>query len=147
MPDPPRLRRFRPSDLDAVMAVERASFRRDAYPRDLFLEYAAAGALFLVAEVPGGIAGYALACLRGERAELVSIAVHPSHRRSGAGKALLASVIRRLRRAGARRLTLTVKVTNRNAIRFYAGFGFRRLRRAPRYYEDGRDGWLMARDN
>lgn len=146
MPEPVRIRPFRPADFDAVMAIERASFRRDAYPRGLFQDYYRQGALFLVAETGQAPSGYALAWTAGRRAELVSIAVRPSARRSGAGKALLASVLRRLRRAGADRINLMVKVSNRAAIRFYESFGFRRLRRVRAYYEDGADGYLMTRE-
>jgi [ribosomal protein S18]-alanine N-acetyltransferase len=145
--EPVRVRRFRPADLGAVMAIERASFRRDAYPRDLFHDYYMRGAMFLVAESGRVICGYALAArTAGRRAELVSIAVRPSARRLGAGKALLASVLRRLRRAGVDRISLMAKVSNHAAIRFYESFGFGRLRCVRAYYEDGADGLLMVRD-
>src|SRR5262249_14594864 len=135
-----RVRLFRPTDLPAVMAIERASFRRDAYPRGLFMEYHARGALFLVASAGDGIAGYALAQRRGTRAELVSIAVKPGCRRGGAGKLLLHTTLRRLHVAGASRISLMVKTTNQEAQRFYESFGFRRVRRVHAYYEDGHDG-------
>jgi ribosomal-protein-alanine N-acetyltransferase len=145
-----RVRRFRSRDIDGVMAVERASFGRDAWPRDLLLEYTVScPELFLVAETEGvgegEIAGYAAGLIRGARAELASIAVHPDYRRAGAGKTLLVSTLRRLRARKVGRLHLMVKVTNRAALRFYQSFGFRTLRRMPRYYEDGRDGFLMTR--
>jgi ribosomal protein S18 acetylase RimI-like enzyme len=38
-----------------------------------------------------------------------------------------------------------VRTGNRPAIRLYRAFGFRRVCLAPRYYEDGADGWLMRR--
>ncbi len=141
----PRIRPCRLADLPAVMRIERASFRRDAYPRELFLEYHERGALFLVAVARGEISGYALAVLQGARAELISIAVAPAYRRTGAGKSLMQSLLRRLRRAGAVRLNLIVKVTNHGAQRFYDWLGFQRVRRVPAYYEDGRDGLLLSR--
>ena len=55
------------------------------------------------------------------------------------------STLRRLRRRGVTRLVLMVKVTNRPARRFYEKYGFRKVRLARRYYEDGSDGILMAR--
>jgi ribosomal protein S18 acetylase RimI-like enzyme len=39
-----------------------------------------------------------------------------------------------------------VKVTNEEARAFYERYWFERVRRVRRYYEDGEDGWLMARD-
>jgi len=141
-----RIRPFRLSDLAPVLTVERASFTRDAYPGELFLEYHEKGALFLVAEQGGPIAGYSLAVVSGERGELVSIAVLPGFRHAGVGRMLLASTLRRLRRRGARRTRLMVKTTNLAAQRFYESFGFRLVRRVRAYYEDGRDGYLMALD-
>lgn len=144
--DPVRVRGFRPADLDSVMVVERRSFRGDAYPRDLFLDYSRSGALFLVAPATGEVAAYVLVSISRTGAELVSIAVHPSARRSGLAKALLMSVLRRLCRAGVTRLSLMVRTGNRAALRFYASFGFRRIRLVRGYYDRGGDGILMARE-
>jgi ribosomal protein S18 acetylase RimI-like enzyme len=56
------------------------------------------------------------------------------------------STLRRLRRRGIARISLTVKATNDNARAFYARYGFEKVRKAPRYYEDGADGWRMAKN-
>jgi ribosomal-protein-alanine N-acetyltransferase len=55
------------------------------------------------------------------------------------------STLRRLRRRGAARIGLVVKATNDKARAFYERYGFLKVRKAPRYYEDGADGWRMAR--
>jgi ribosomal protein S18 acetylase RimI-like enzyme len=39
-----------------------------------------------------------------------------------------------------------VKVTNRRALALYKKFDFRKVRRVARYYEDGTDGFSLARD-
>ena len=39
-----------------------------------------------------------------------------------------------------------VKVTNQAASAFYVKYGFTKVRVVRRYYEDGADGFLMARD-
>jgi ribosomal protein S18 acetylase RimI-like enzyme len=134
------------ADLDAILAIERASFGRDAYDRKLFADLAqTCGRLFLVAERSGAVVGYSVACLKGARAELISIAVHPSHRGRGAASALMDSTLRRLRRRSASRFVLMVKVTNQPAIQFYERYRFRKLRRIHGYYEDGADGFLFVR--
>jgi ribosomal-protein-alanine N-acetyltransferase len=91
----------------------------------------------------GGIWAYMISCTRGNTAELVSVAVDPQARRTGAGSALMDGTLRRLRRRGVRRVVLMVRVGNRGARRFYDGYGFREVRLVPGYYEDGADGWLM----
>jgi len=55
----------------------------------------------------------------------------------------MASIIRRLKRRGVGRFTLTVKVNNHRARAFYESYGFRKIRMVPGYYEDGADGVLM----
>src|SRR5690349_1903574 len=119
-----RIRRFRDGDLEQVAAIEKACFRRHAWPRDLLRWYAdSCPELFLVVLVRDRIAGSSITCGGRHRAELVSIAVHPDFRGSGIAKALLRSTLRRLRLRGVRRLGLAVKVTNRPAIRLYETFG------------------------
>ena len=39
-----------------------------------------------------------------------------------------------------------VKVTNLPALSLYKKFGFRKVRRVACYYEDGADGFSLARD-
>jgi [ribosomal protein S18]-alanine N-acetyltransferase len=145
------IRPFQPSDMDLILEIEHASFREDAYDRNLFAEfYHKWGDLFLVAEGGGRIWGYMVTCTRtregSRKAQLVSVAVVPEARRSGVASALLTQTLRRLRRLGATRLTLMVKVTNSAALEFYRKRGFQTLRIWRGYYEDGKDGWLMARD-
>ena len=146
-----RLRRFRLSDLECLLEIERASFGPGAYDRNLFAEYArACGGLFLVAEriPPARFAGYSIACIRSSRpdiANLISIAVDPEFRGKGAASLLLSSTIRRLKLRGVERCTLMVRQSNATAIRFYQRHGFEMLRRAPKYYDNFEDGLLMRR--
>jgi ribosomal-protein-alanine N-acetyltransferase len=154
MHKPLSIRRFRKSDLDAILEIEHASFNKDAYDRNLFAEfYHKCGDLFLVAEDTertGRICGYMLTCTRSRggtlMAQLVSVAVDPRTRRRGVASALMDSTLRRLRRRRVARFSLMVKVTNRRAVAFYRKYRFLPLRIARRYYEDGMDAWLMVRD-
>jgi ribosomal-protein-alanine N-acetyltransferase len=140
------VRRPRREDLDQIMEIERASFGADAWDRKLFAEsFDAGGDLFLVAERSGKIQGYLLASWRGRRAEVASVAVDPAWRGQGAASALMEGVLRRLRRRRVTRLVLMVKTTNHAARAFYEKYAFEKVRRVRRYYEDGSDGWLMAR--
>jgi ribosomal-protein-alanine N-acetyltransferase len=142
-----RVRPVRENDLDDILVVEHASFGKDAYDRKLFAEYChKCGDLFLVAERGRRICGYSVTCVRGERAELVSIASLPETRRMGVASALLDSTLRRLRRKGVTRFSLIVRETNAGAIRFYGKFGFTKVRLVPGYYEDAGDGVLMKKE-
>src|ERR1051325_6272561 len=114
------IRRFRAADLERIERIERASFGKDAYDRNLFAElFDKCSDLFLVGLRRGVVCGYMVTCVKGERAEVVSIAVDPAMRGRGAASALMESTLRRLRRRRVARLVLMVKVTNEAARAFY----------------------------
>ena len=122
-----RIAAFRPSHLDRVMEIERASFGRHAYSRRLFMElYERCGPLFILAAGGSALAGYAVACTEGEDAELVSIAVDPRWRGRGVGRALMSRMLEVMEEAGVARAFLMVRTGNTAAIRFYRRFRFRR---------------------
>jgi [ribosomal protein S18]-alanine N-acetyltransferase len=146
MPAMLSVRRFHASDMDRILEIEHTCFGKDAYDRNLFAEFFhKCGDLFLVVEGTRGVCGYAITCIRGERAELVSIAVNPNNRGKGAASRLLESALRRLRRRRVTRFGLIVRLTNHPARSFYEKFGFRRARIVRGYYEDGEDGLSMTR--
>ena len=151
MDRPFAVRPVRQRDLARILEIEVASFAADAYDRNLFAEYARkCRGLFLVAERGTKVCAYSIAAISpsrlGNRAELVSVAVDPPFLGKGAASALMDSTLRRLRRRGITRLGLMVKVTNQPARAFYEKYGFRKLRRVARYYEDGADGLSLAKD-
>jgi ribosomal-protein-alanine N-acetyltransferase len=136
------------ADLDAVMAIERASFGADANDRKLFAELCEkCGRLFLVAAAGAGIRAYAVTATAVRRgaavAELVSLAVAPAWRGQGIADALMRSTLRRLRLRRVRRITLAVRASNWRAQALYGKFGFARVRRISRYYEDGEDALAL----
>jgi [ribosomal protein S18]-alanine N-acetyltransferase len=150
MPVQHRIRRAAPGDLGRIVAIEGASFGREAYDCKLFAHFLRrCGDLFLVAERNRKVCGYMVTCIRVSRgvvrAELVSVAVEPARRGGGAASRLLESTLRRLRRRGIERINLVVRDGNRPAQAFYEKYRFRRIRRVPHYYEDGADGIAMAR--
>jgi [ribosomal protein S18]-alanine N-acetyltransferase len=154
MSSPYRIRRFGIADMDRVLEMEHQGFGKDAYSRNLFAELSARPQnLFLVAlrdpkegqpSGPGEVCGYIVTSVKGERAELVSITVDPAERGKGVASALLRSTRRRLLLCGVSRFYLMVRCGNVPAIRLYEKFGFRRLRRSQKYYEDGSDAWIMV---
>jgi ribosomal-protein-alanine N-acetyltransferase len=130
--------------------MERESFERDAWPREVFLDYAAAAPkFFLVAKVcsdPGGkLAGYSIAMLTRHGAEIASLAVRPLYRQRGIATALLKATLPKLRRHGVKAVWLMVRPLNQEAIQLYRKFGFARTGTVPNYYEDC-SGWRMKMD-
>jgi ribosomal-protein-alanine N-acetyltransferase len=77
----------------------------------------------------------------------LNIAVHPSRRGEGIGRALLSECIRRSARAGASLIFLEVRAGNEAAKRLYRsmGFAFRGVRKG--YYTDtGEDAVILDRE-
>jgi ribosomal-protein-alanine N-acetyltransferase len=138
------VRPFERRDLKRVVAIEKASFAKDAWPPELFVQYwHASPELFLVARQGGRIAGYSIALINWRGAELESIAVDPRYRGRGVAQALLDTEVARLGSQGAGTLRLMVSAANTSALRLYRQYGFIRTRLVKCYYGAGRDAWRM----
>ena len=91
----------------------------------------------------GGLVAYASVSLVAGEAEIRRIAVLPEHRRRGHGREFLVALLGRLRAAGAERVYLEVRASNRAARALYAAAGFAEDRIRAGYYraplEDGVD--------
>jgi len=103
------------------------------------------------AERGGPVVGFVGARVRDGALEIPGLAVHPSHRRSGLGRALVRAVVRSARARGLERVALHVSTGNHEAIALYASEGFRKDRRLAGFYSakrfpDNGDAWAMIRD-
>jgi ribosomal-protein-alanine N-acetyltransferase len=79
-------------------------------------------------------AGFAIARIAADEAELLSIGVALSWRRRGIARVLLADVLRQATASGARAIFLEVAEDNSPARALYAGEGFAPVGRRPDYY-------------
>jgi len=141
------IRRAHVDDLPAILRIEKKSFGRDAWDRELFFDYfdRSSRSAFLVATINRKVVGYALAFHSEARAEIHSIAVAPAERGRGVAIALLRRIIALLRRRGFETISLNVRLENDAAIRLYRKLGFHRVRRVNGYYDDGAPSWRMRR--
>jgi [ribosomal protein S18]-alanine N-acetyltransferase len=141
-----RFTRFTVAHLPGLLELERLVFPRDAYPREFFLDlHADCGEWFLVAFDGERPAGYIVGCTtkRGNF-EIASIAVHPDDRRKGLGGEMLKRMLRAAEKLEVKQVELMVRPENQAAIDFYRKFGFKRIGRILRYYEDGTDAIRMV---
>ncbi|MGN6444440.1 ribosomal protein S18-alanine N-acetyltransferase [Amnibacterium sp.] len=135
-------------DLDAVMAIERASFPTDAWSEAAMRETFATGDAF-VAEEADRVVGYGavLAPAGSGDADVLTIAVEEAHRGEGVGASLLGRMLETAAERGAGRVFLEVRADNPVAQRLYETRGFRAVGRRPRYYQpDGVDAIVMRLD-
>jgi len=141
---PARIRRAKPSDLDALVALEEASFDHDRVSRTQFRRHLASpSAAVLVAEERGQVLGGALLFFRrgAKAARLYSIAIAQTARGQRLGTALLNAAEREARRRGCAAMKLEVRTDNTPAIALYEKRGYRCVTRMPGFYENGMDAW------
>jgi ribosomal protein S18 acetylase RimI-like enzyme len=76
---------------------------------------------------------------------VVALGVAPEHRRLGHGQHLMYEVEQRFLRRGVSTVRLEVRTSNVAAQRLYLDLGYKIVRRMPRYYTSGDDGYLMVK--
>lgn len=124
-----------PRDLDAILALDDLCFHRPWTRAEYERELADPARCFIyTAAVDGAVVAYCSFWRIFDEIHLNNFAVHPSHRRQGLGRALLAHVLAEAVTFGAPNATLEVRASNAAALALYDAGGFVRagLRRA--YY-------------
>ncbi len=133
-------------DAVRVAGLERSLFGPDAWPLPAVVTELSGDDRFAVVAVAGGeLLGYAVTMRAGDVVDLQRIGVHPSRRREGIARALLAAAVERAGDDGAHRMLLEVSADNASAIAFYATEGFVEIDRRRRYYRDGSDALVLSR--
>ncbi len=129
------IRSFELSDLDRIVEIEQQSFPKSPYPDSAFLHlYCLHPKCFLVYVGPskekkeGEIFGYLVIA---EDGHLISLAVHPRHRRKGVATALIEKTKRIL---PGKKLWAEVRQTNEGARVFYEKLGFQTVGTLFNYY-------------
>jgi len=89
-------------------------------------------------------AGFLLARIAADEAEILTLAVDPPARRRGIGRGLIAAGAALAGARGARTLFLEVAAANKAALALYQGAGFERRGLRRGYYPDGSDALLLA---
>ena len=128
-------------DLDLAAGLHAEAFtalgERAWTRQDIAELLASAGVGGFLIDDANGCAGLAICRIVLDEAELLTIAVRPAYRRTGAGRALLHATIERAREAGARWLFLEVGADNPAARALYATAGFQPVGGRRAYYRRG----------
>jgi ribosomal-protein-alanine N-acetyltransferase len=129
------IRPFTFSDLDRILQIELQSFPKSPYDWATFINlHYLYPETFLVYVSPtldrreGQIFGYIVFSKEGH---IISIAVHPQHRRRGIGKELLQMA---MKNPPFKKLWAEVRRSNQGAQAFYLRMGFRIKGVVPNYY-------------
>lgn len=139
---PVMIRRFAQYDIDQILDIERQSFPKSPYDWATFIHLRwLHPETFLVftekdANNEEKVLGYMIFSWDGH---LISMAVHPRHRREGIGRKLLETAFGLLR---SKRMRAEVRRSNLGAQAFYERMGFRRVGTIPNYYGN-EDAFIM----
>lgn len=135
-----------PDDLEAIVAIEQASFS-DAWEPESFRSLVAPPAEHCrVAVREGTVLGYWVGSRIDDEAELANFAVDPSLRRSGVGTQLLEDFLIHVGALGSTTVFLEVRASNTAALALYRRYGFVELTRRKGYYrKPEEDAVVMAR--
>ena len=118
--------------LDTLAEIEKACFHAPG-SADMLREELGKG-IFLVAEQDGAVAGYVGCQTVLDEGYITNVAVSPDCRRQGIGRALIAELTERAKRAGLAFVTLEARESNAPAITLYEGAGFRRVGVRKNFY-------------
>jgi [ribosomal protein S18]-alanine N-acetyltransferase len=144
MPNECIVRRMTLEDLDAVVAIEAATFAmpwsRDSFYQELTRNVAAR---YLVAEVDGVVIGYAGAWIILDESHITNIAILEAYRGHGYGRKLTEGLMQYLSNLGAAYATLEVRRSNERAQNLYKSIGYVGVGWRKRYYEDNQEDALL----
>ena len=148
------LRDYRSSDLEAMFQLDETCFAEEfRFDRASMREFAEdRSAVVRVAETEcRGIAGFVIAHVERiaseRRAYVVTLDVAPEYRRRGVAQRLMNEAETRAVSAGVRWIQLHVFTGNAEAIRFYEGLGYERIRVRRGYYGAARlDAYVYGKD-
>ncbi|MGH9509620.1 MAG: GNAT family N-acetyltransferase [Terriglobales bacterium] len=143
----PLLRSFRPADFETLCRIDQECFSPGiAYsPVELAYYVNRRGAVTLIGERDGAIAGFLVAASRHGRGHIVTIDVLPAARRTGLGSQLITAAEELLRTAGCSSISLETAVDNHAALAFYKRHGYSVTGTIPRYYQNSLDALRMEK--
>src|SRR5262245_7293744 len=126
-------------DLDRAVVLHATAFaalgERAWSRQDVAELLASPGVYGLLLEADGGDIGLAMCLVAADEAELLTLAIRPTHQRLGFGRQLLTAAIDHARSSGARALFLEVGADNPGAQALYGAAGFVTVGRRAAYYQ------------
>ncbi len=142
--------RFRPmsqEDVPAVAALEAAVYEFP-WSAGIFRDCLLAGYTSIALERDGELCGYSIMSVAAGEAHLLNICIAPELQRQGVGRWLLEYMLEQARLAGAAKLYLEVRPSNRRALKVYRKAGFEIIGTRRDYYRAHRgkeDAVLLVR--
>lgn len=141
-------RRMVHEDIDAVYAIEEASFKtpwtRNAFEDEIVKNTLA---IYYVVESEGHVVGYGGMWMVMDELHITNVAIEPAHRGKGLSKKIMHALIDYGQSNRFSHMTLEVREHNQVAISLYEKLGFIIAGKRPKYYFDtGEDAFVMWKE-
>lgn len=141
------LRRWKYEDILRISELEKECFPQEPWSyRMLADSFENENFIGVLCDDGGEIAGYGGLTLGYDTADIDNIAVSESYRGGGIGGAMLEWLVAAAAERGMTRVFLEVRVSNSRAMALYLKHNFKGVYARTRYYTDGEDCLVMARD-
>ncbi len=146
-----RIRKAAESDLLEIIRLWKRNIKTINTASDIAeLFYAFENYFFVAvstsASIEGKLIGFVGGAVREEHGHISGIAVDKEYRGSGVGRGLIKAVEDEFLTDAFERVTLEVRKSNRDARRFYETQGYKPSYTIRRYYADGEDGVVYAKE-
>jgi ribosomal-protein-alanine N-acetyltransferase len=135
------IRSIKPADLDALLAIENASFPEPWELQDFRTTLNQSKNVGFLAETHCEIVGYFIYRLEEGQYSIISMAVAPHMRRQGIGRMMFEKLVIRLSQSKRTQIVLTASEQNLEAHFFYRALGFKAVEVLWDFYGPGHDGY------
>lgn len=133
-------------DLDKICEIEKENFRSPFLAKDFRYELNSNPfSYFYCVKEENEISGFIIFWITFETSTLCKIAVQNLKKHTGLGTFLLQNMEKILKEKEVESMTLEVRKSNENAIKFYEKNGFIKLLVKEGYYKDGEDAYYMMK--
>ena len=141
------LRAWKFEDILRISEMEKECFPAEPWSYRMLAEsFGNENFVGLLLDEGGEIAGYGGITINYDTADIDNIAVNEQYRHGGCGGKLLEALVAEAKKRGAVKVFLEVRVSNAAAMLMYLKHGFKGVYARARYYSDGEDCLVMARE-
>jgi len=136
-------------DLDEIYNLERKSFKKDAFSKDLILNLIMKNTFFFKlndGELSNEIVGFIIIIQdRDDRVNLINLLIRKRNQNKRYGTYLLDYTIRKVKEMhNIKAIVLNVNSKNKAAIKLYQNFNFRIVQKIENYYRQKIGAYLMV---
>ncbi len=136
-------------DLDEIYNLERKSFKKDAFSKDLILNLIMKNTFFFKlndGELSNEIVGFIIIIQdRDDRVNLINLLIRKRNQNKRCGTYLLDYTIRKVKEMhNIKAIVLNVNSKNKAAIKLYQNFNFRIVQKIENYYRQKIGAYLMV---